>query len=138
MRLVTATLFALLTAGSGLALAQTPPAAGTSTPGAATTPAPAPVPSTRQHRGTTAAATTQTAPAASAVGSADEAAAKQKCGADPVVWVNPSSKVFHTSESRYYGKTKRGSFMCQKDATAGGYHAAKSSPIHAKKQGTTS
>jgi hypothetical protein len=61
-----------------------------------------------------------TAPAAVA-SSADIAAAK----ASGKVWVNKSTKVYHTSSSKYYGATKSGAFMTEADAKAAGYHAAK-------------
>ena len=134
MRLATASLLAALLAAPVFALGQTTAPAPAGRPAAplATTPSTAPIttpaPSTAApitRRGTTA--------AAAAAGSADEATAKQKCGADPVVWGNPSSKVYHTSASRYFGKTKKGSYMCQKDADAAGFHASKSSTARAKK-----
>ncbi len=56
-----------------------------------------------------------------------EAEAKASCPSDNVVWVNLRSKVFHTSESKSYGKTKSGAYMCEKDSTAAGFHAPKRS-----------
>ena len=47
-------------------------------------------------------------------------AAKTKCGADPVVWVNTPTHVYHIAGYRYFGTTKSGSFMCEKDAAAAG------------------
>ena len=55
----------------------------------------------------------------------EEGAAKSHCAGEPVVWVNLSgSKAYHTSGDRYYGKTKKGAYMCQKEADQSGYHAA--------------
>ena len=54
-----------------------------------------------------------------------EQAAKSHCPGDAVVWVNLSgSKAYHTKGNRYYGKTKHGAFMCQKEADQAGFHAA--------------
>jgi hypothetical protein len=54
-----------------------------------------------------------------------EQTAKGHCPSDTVVWVNLSgSKAYHVSGDRYYGKTKHGAFMCQKDADQSGFHAA--------------
>ena len=39
---------------------------------------------------------------------------------DPVVWVNTASNVYHMSGSKYYGKTKAGSYMTEAQAKAQG------------------
>jgi hypothetical protein len=54
------------------------------------------------------------------------AAATAHCPTDTVVWSSfSSSRVFHLAASKYYGKTKHGAYVCEKDATAFGYHASK-------------
>ena len=63
----------------------------------------------------------------------EEGAAKSHCAGDPVVWVNLSgSKAYHVSGDKYYGKTKTGAYMCQKEADQSGYHAAGSRAAAAK------
>ena len=56
---------------------------------------------------------------------ATEADAKTNCRADTVVWVNSTSRVYHASGSRSYGKTKTGAYMCEKESAAAGFRAAK-------------
>lgn len=52
-----------------------------------------------------------------------EGAARQACGSDAVVWVNTGgSKAWHVSGDRYYGRTKRGAYMCEQAAQQAGYH----------------
>jgi hypothetical protein len=92
-------------------VAATPPAAAPSAP-AAKTAAPAPAP---------AAATAPTG----ANEYQTEAQAKSRCPADTVVWVNLDSKIYHFAASRNYGKTKKGAYMCEKDALAQTFRAAK-------------
>jgi hypothetical protein len=54
-----------------------------------------------------------------------EAAAKAHCPGGTVVWATLSrSKAYHPSGDRYYGKTKRGAYMCQADADKDGMHQA--------------
>ena len=55
-----------------------------------------------------------------------EAEAKAGCAGDTVVWRARGSKAFHGAKSKYFGKTKHGSFVCEKAAVAKGLHAAKS------------
>jgi hypothetical protein len=63
-------------------------------------------------------------PAADAFKSVKLAAAH--CPGDTVVWSTLSkSKSYHLAASRYYGKTKHGAYVCEKDATAAGFHASK-------------
>ena len=56
---------------------------------------------------------------------ATEALAKAHCPSDLVVWANLSSKIYHFSASKSYGKTKSGAYMCEKDAVSESIRAAK-------------
>jgi hypothetical protein len=70
----------------------------------------------------------QTAPKAPATAAGQyktEAEAKGHCPGDVVVWANTSSKVYHYAGNAEYGKTKRGAYVCEKEAGAGGFRAAK-------------
>ena len=53
-----------------------------------------------------------------------EAAAQAHCPGNAVVWENPRSKAYHAKGDRYFGHTKVGAYMCQRDADAGGMHAS--------------
>jgi hypothetical protein len=48
------------------------------------------------------------------------------------VWANFTSRVYHTSGSDRYGKTKKGAYMCEKEAVAAGFRARRA-PTGAKK-----
>ena len=69
---------------------------------------------------TKAPATKEKEAATPAPSAADIAAAKSK----GMVWVNTSTKVYH-SDGEFYGKTKRGKFMTEDDAKKAGFKAAK-------------
>jgi hypothetical protein len=56
---------------------------------------------------------------------ADEASAKARCPSDTVVWVNLPSKVYHFAGNRSYGTTKRGAYMCEREAIAAEDRASK-------------
>ena len=63
----------------------------------------------------------------------EESAARSHCAGEPVVWVNLSgSEAYHMSGDKFYGKTKTGAYMCQKEADQSGYHAAGSRAAAAK------
>jgi hypothetical protein len=144
----TTAMLAMLLLSAAPALAQTTGTTGTvspmtgSTSGTATTP-----PAHSRHRATTTTAPATTAPAAPSSGTAQtanlsanqfstEAAAKAHCPSDTVVWANTGgSKAYHLSGDRYYGKTKRGAYMCQKDAEQSGYHQSGKRAAKAKTSG---
>ena len=76
------------------------------------------------------------AAAAGAAGAASAGAANTKQAATSAaqqappagsgqVWVNLDSKVYHYEGTRWYGKTKNGKYMSEKDAIAAGYRASK-------------
>lgn len=41
------------------------------------------------------------------------------------VWVNTATGIYHYPGTRWYGHTKQGKFMSEKDAIAKGYRAAR-------------
>ncbi len=41
---------------------------------------------------------------------------EMQCPGDHLVWVNTRSGVYHFQGERYFGSTRRGKFMCQRDA----------------------
>jgi len=51
---------------------------------------------------------------------------------DPAVkvWVNKTSKIYHCPTSRYYGKTKSGEYMTQKEAQDAGNKPAGGKACH--------
>ena len=94
-----------------------PPAQPAQKPAPTTTAAPVPAP--QQPPGTNAGATLE------AGQFADEGSAKARCPSDTVVWVNLPSKVYHFAGTKSYGTTKRGAYMCEKDAIASEDRASK-------------
>lgn len=50
--------------------------------------------------------------------------------ADIQVWVNTRSHVYHCPGTRYYGKTKRGQYMSEKDALEGGNRGSRGARCH--------
>jgi hypothetical protein len=47
-----------------------------------------------------------------------EQQAQQHCPADTVVWLNLSTGVYHFQGQRWYGNTKAGAYVCEKEAVA--------------------
>ncbi len=54
-----------------------------------------------------------------------EMLARAHCLTDTVVWANTRSNIYHFHGTENYGTTKRGAYMCERDALAGGIRAAK-------------
>ena len=109
----------------------TPSAPGPTPTAAPAAPAPAPTataPTTRPTPPPTSTArpapTTPATPAGASEFST-EAQAKAHCPSDTVVWVTLNSKIYHFSGTRYYGNTKNGAYMCERDTAAAGMRAAK-------------
>jgi hypothetical protein len=100
----------LLLAAAGPALAQ---AAATKPPAAAPSPSTSPSSTT----------TNPPSPSTSAPSTrfTTESAAKAHCPDDTVVWVASSrSRVYHLTGDRSYGRSRRGAYICLKDAQSAG------------------
>jgi hypothetical protein len=54
-----------------------------------------------------------------------ETLARVHCPTDTVVWANTRSNIYHFRGDHNYGTTKRGAYMCERDALAGGIRQAK-------------
>jgi hypothetical protein len=46
----------------------------------------------------------------------NEQAAQAHCPLDTVVWVNLATAVYHYKGQRWYGNTKSGAYVCEKEA----------------------
>jgi hypothetical protein len=103
--------------------------------GFAPAPAPAPPPAPVTQSGSLFPWWQSSAPAstpASNVGAAlradqytTEFQARARCPSDAIVWVNTPTGIYHYSGTRYYGQTHKGAYMCEADARAAGYRAAR-------------
>jgi len=54
-----------------------------------------------------------------------ETLARVHCPVDTVVWANTRSGIYHFRGDDNYGTTRRGAYMCERDALAGGIRQAK-------------
>jgi hypothetical protein len=54
-----------------------------------------------------------------------EQQAQQHCPADTVVWVNLPSGIYHFKGERWYGNTKSGAYVCQREADHAGDRATR-------------
>lgn len=54
-----------------------------------------------------------------------EQQAQQHCPKDVVVWVNLPTGVYHFKGERWYGRTRSGAYVCQKDADQAGDRATR-------------
>ena len=67
----------------------------------------------------------QSANGAAPAGSVAPVPAGMDCGGTQPVWVNERSHVFHLAGDPYYGRTKHGKYMCERDAAKAGYHGSR-------------
>jgi hypothetical protein len=56
---------------------------------------------------------------------AQEDQAQQHCPKDTVVWLNLPTMIWHYKGQRWYGRTKHGTYVCQKEAAAAGARATR-------------
>ena len=54
-----------------------------------------------------------------------ESQAQQHCPKDTVVWLNLPTMIWHYKGQRWYGRTKHGAYVCEKEAAAGGARATR-------------
>jgi hypothetical protein len=102
---------------------------GGDAPSSATAPTPAATAASSAATPATITPSTRSAPTTTTPIGANEFAAegqaKAHCPSDTVVWANLTSRVYHFGGYKDYGNTKRGAYMCEKDATAQGFRASK-------------
>ena len=54
-----------------------------------------------------------------------EQQAQRHCPADIVVWVNLPTGIYHFQGERWYGSTKSGAYVCQREADRAGDRATR-------------
>jgi hypothetical protein len=54
-----------------------------------------------------------------------EEQAQQHCPKDTVVWLNLPTMIWHYKGQRWYGRTKHGTYACEKEAAAAGARATR-------------
>ena len=52
-------------------------------------------------------------------------AAHRHCPHDNVVWLNTATGVYHFDGERWYGRTRHGAFVCEREASAAGDRATR-------------
>ena len=70
-------------------------------------------------------ATVAQAPAALLATFSSEQQAQHHCPADTVVWLNLPSGIYHFRGERWYGNTKNGTYVCQREADRAGDRATR-------------
>jgi hypothetical protein len=55
----------------------------------------------------------------------NEQQAQKHSPADTVVWLNLPSGIYHFKGERWYGSTRRGTFVCEKEADQAGDRASR-------------
>jgi hypothetical protein len=54
-----------------------------------------------------------------------EQQAQRHCPTDTVVWLNLPSGIYHFKGERWYGRTRSGAYVCEKEADQAGDRATK-------------
>jgi len=54
-----------------------------------------------------------------------ETEAQKHCPADIIVWVNTPTGIYHFKGMRWYGNTRNGAYVCQKEGDQAGYRATR-------------
>ena len=54
-----------------------------------------------------------------------ETTAQKHCPTDIVVWANLPTRIYHFKGMRWYGITKSGAYVCEKEADQAGYRATR-------------